>query len=134
MTKPSGNACRKHPPAAHVFYIFLVFGRQAKTSLCYITCRVRKGSWRLLRIIVYGVVRFPLQQRIRLTGLTCRIAFLYEMAFLNSRRRVSPGLEGKKKCSALESLFFFFSRWRAKSMKINLNLIGKVKRKSEFKK
>ena len=90
----------------------------------------------LLRIIVYGVVRISLQQGIRRPGLTCHIVFfLYEMVFLIWKRRVNPRLEGKGICSALGSFFFFFFniRWRAKSMKLNLNLIGKEKRKSEFK-
>ena len=48
-----------------------------------------------------------LQQRIGLTGLTCHTAFLYEMLYLTSRRRVNPGLEGKTKCNALGSFFPF---------------------------
>ena len=49
---------------------------------------------------MYGVVRTSLQQRLRLTGLTLRTAFLYGMIYLICRRRVNLGLEGNKKCSA----------------------------------
>ena len=83
-----------------------------------ITCGVRKQwtdlklylisglmVWRLLKIIVYEVVRTSLQQRIRLTGLTCCTAFLYEMLYLIQRRRLNPSWKARRTVSCWEAFF-----------------------------
>ena len=110
VLKPSGHACRKHSPVAPVFFFFhypcflkcpscliTVYNFFVRTLIARARMYVRNSRQRsyakpiaprpLLGILVYGVVRFPLQQCIRLTGLTCRTAFVYEMLFLISRRR-----------------------------------------------
>lgn len=103
-----GGSCnrrckRKAPPASICgsYLALIVLRSYAKLitfrpssdnrSLLY-NLRGTKTKWRLLRIIMYGMIRTSLQERVRHTGLTYRTAFW---------------LEGKTKCNALASLFPF---------------------------
>ena len=66
----------------HSYAKLIIFWPSSENCSLPHNLRGTKAVWRLLRITVNGVVaRTSLQKHVRLTGLTWRTAFLYEMLY-----------------------------------------------------